>query len=218
MIFLIIGDGANCEDDFNELLISIKCMSDERLVVEEDLEEDLEHVMKHKTDLDDFSKIKIPANSYEEINLLENNGTSYVAGYFAFKLLKKHDCEECRNDFKNHTDTSSNTLYARLRQFQGIQTGGIFVPSDHWVNYIKQLEELLMPNFYQLMYEKNVLYKIFNILKDVETNFIKCKNFPKFYFLKLFIRIRLYYIILFANRTLKNKSKNQKYLKITNQI
>lgn len=191
-------------------------MSDGRLAVEEDLE----CVEKPKTDLDDFAKIQISANSHEEINLLENNGTSYVAGYFAFKLLKKHDCEECRNDFKNHIiiNTSSNNLYARLRQFQGIKTGGIFVPSDHWIQYIKELEELLMQNVYKLMYEKNVLYKIFNILKDVNTSFMKCKNFPKFYFLKLFIRIRLYYIILFANRTLKNKSKNQKYLKITNQI
>lgn len=214
MILLTIGDGANCEDDFNELLLSIKCMSDERIVVEEDLE----CVKKPKTDLDDFAKIQIPANIYEEINLLENNGTCFVAGYFAFKLLKKHDCEECRNDFKNLTNTSSDTMYANLRQFQGIKTGGIFVPSDHWVQYIKKLEEGLMQNVYKFMYEKNVLYKIFNILKDIDSSFMKCQNFPKIYFLKLFIRIRLYYIILFANRNLKTKGKNQKYLKITNQI
>lgn len=184
------------------------------------MEEEQPHEPEKKhydRDMDEFTQIKISDNLETGIDLLENNGTTYVAGYFAFKLFKKHDCEECRQDLKNHGIVTPSNIYSRLRQFQEIKNGGLFLPSDHWIKYIKDLEDLLIKNLYTLMYEKNVLYKIFCILKEVQIDF-KCEHFPKIYFLKLFIRIRLYYIILFANRSLKTNSKNQKYLKITNQI
>lgn len=41
-----------------------------------------------------------------------------------------------------------------------------------------------------------------------------CSDFPKIYLLKLFIRVRIYYILKFVNRDFKNKKEGTRKITI----
>lgn len=88
-----------------------------------------------------------------------------------------------------------------------------------WTEYITQLEKVLMEHI-ELMYKPGVIFNLYKLLIKIDISFL-CSSFPKGYFVKLFIRIRIYYIVLFINRTLNSKDKkarNNKLLKLTNEI
>jgi hypothetical protein len=53
-------------------------------------------------------------------------------------------------------------------------------------------------------------------LQSVPVAFKFCQEFPKDYMLKLFLRMRIYYTIIFENRKLASpsKKKSKKYIKV----
>lgn len=53
-------------------------------------------------------------------------------------------------------------------------------------------------------------------MEKVDPSINLCDNFPKQHFLKLFIRIRIYYILMFFNQQIKNKIKNLKIINLKN--
>lgn len=207
------GDGGNCEDDFSELLLNIKSMEP---VVGEYIEE----IQETKTGSDrlEFNSIQMTSNEFQDIDLITQNGLNYVSGYFAQKILKKHNCAICREDFlkPKNCNEDLNEVYINMRQFDDTKAS-LVVPKTNWTDFIKELENLLINNI-ELMYNPLVIFNLYQILIKTEFNCL-CTSFPKGYFVKLFIRIRIYYIVLFINRTLKDKkAKNIKLLKLSNEI
>lgn len=213
--------GENCETDFDELLLNMKNISKSAELV---IECDEEETKKCKAEplIDELKSINIVANDYDDLDLINKNGFVYVSGYFGKKILKFHEkCDSCIYDIMDKEETQCGDVtrfYLMSREFNELGNGnGLIKPSQNWVSYLQQLEELFLSLFDTYMYERNVLMRILKELINVEL-FIKCKSFPKLMFLKMFIRIRIYYICKFVNQGIKSKEKNLKLLILTNEI
>lgn len=100
--------------------------------------------------------------------------------------------------------------------------GKLMMPAKSFVEYISSLEQILMQNIRSVAIGK-IGSHLFNLLQIVPFQH-PCPNFPLEYLLKLFIRMRTFYIIKYANRnfrmeTLKNKRTNRnKKLEILKHI
>lgn len=214
------GAGGNCEEDFDELLVNIKEMGDDTASNMDMIEEvDDEYDEDKETIQNELNEMKMSVNDYNEVDLIKHNGLSYVAGYFAMKILLKHKCSYCtsqiRSDFNQNDETQH---YLNVRQYEGLSSEqGLIPPSADWVKYISELEEIFHENFLTNMQKPRVLLTI--LMKMInKPAFTNCKTFPKLYFLKFFIRVRIYFTLKFINQSLHSNQKNIKLLIPTNQI
>ena len=82
------------------------------------------------------------------------------------------------------------------------------------INYVIKLEDAFVHNFTNI----DMLQGIGNHLMEIlmaERFDIPCNDFPKVFLLRLFIRMRIYYTLKYANRKLaSSKRKNRKYIKV----
>jgi len=88
--------------------------------------------------------------------------------------------------------------------------GNLYSSSAVFVHYIKELHTKFFEN---IITQTNIVQKFMQILSTIQ--FFHPCDFPNIYFLKLFIKIRLYFIICyymlkFINRNLKTKKRNNK--------
>jgi len=70
--------------------------------------------------------------------------------------------------------------------------GNLYIRSAVFVNYIKELHTKFFENI-NIITETNTVQKFMQILFTIHF-FHPCCDFPNIYLLKLFIRIRLYYM------------------------
>lgn len=89
------------------------------------------------------------------------------------------------------------------------------MPDKSFVEFISSLEEILMKNMKSIAVGK-IGDQLFNLLRGVSFQH-PCPNFPLDYLLKLFIRMRTFYIVKYANRNfrmdalnIKRSNKNRK--------
>lgn len=131
------------------------------------------------------------------------------------KCLEKHKCQTCTEHLFNLELDSSSKLFCYFKAYESETKlfGGLLVPEDVFVKYITLRECKFVIEL------PNVLKKfgIGKYLMGKLTQFSvpQCSGFPSDYVLKLFIRMRLYYALKFANREFYSAGrKNRKYFKI----
>lgn len=86
--------------------------------------------------------------------------------------------------------------------------GSLYVPSAVFINYITELHTKFFENI-NIITQTNVMQKFMQILSTIQFSH-PCCDFPNIYLLKLFIRMRLYYILKFINRDMKTKKKSNR--------
>lgn len=219
-----VGGGANCEDDFNQLLLNINEMGtfDKLLKANDEDVNGLDDDEPEKHDVkfnNELKSIKISTTDFNDLNLIAFNGIQYVSGYFAKKIISKHACKICEEGISSHIDSEdSSHTYLEKKLYEDLGEGkGLICPSKNWTEYITKIEDIYMEHFQQNMHKPNILKTILKKLLEV-TFESKCSKFPTIYFLKLFIRTRIYFTLIFINQKLKSNEKNIKLLKLTNEI
>ena len=84
--------------------------------------------------------------------------------------------------------------------------GGLLAPAAPYLQYIIKLEDLFVKDF-SMFTKRNAIGKtILTKLQSVPVPFTHCSEFPLQYLLKLFLRMRIYYTIKFANQEQKNRN------------
>lgn len=87
--------------------------------------------------------------------------------------------------------------------------GKLRVPGTDFINFVKAMEATLMENINSCItghIRQEIMGKLKNILFTAP-----CPDFPVEYVQELFFRMRLYYIVKYANRNLPStRRKNQK--------
>ncbi len=154
-----------------------------------------------------------------EENVLKSNAITYVAGYLLKKCFQQRECEVCSKALldKNEPD-SPDKLFCYFKAYDNKKGpyGGLTVPASNFVKYLYNIEEQLMKEFPNHMIKSGVGKHLVKILPRFHIN--ACKHFPSEYLCKLFVRMRIHYILKLGNRELsqvKNGKKNRKYFKIT---
>ncbi|KAI4470153.1 sodium-coupled monocarboxylate transporter [Holotrichia oblita] len=168
---------------------------------------------------------KITNVDFRRNDLPTKNMEHYIAGYLIKKCLLKHVCNECESFSKATTNLSSSVLFCHFKgdtDKYGESSGAfgkLKMPDISFLDYVSDMEKALMKNV-QSVIKGKVSQGLYKELKTIE--FIHpCREFPKEYMLRLFIRMRIYYIVKYMNRrlnvgnTLKDKVYEwQKYLLI----
>lgn len=154
----------------------------------------------------------------EEKNLINKNAITYVTGYLAKKCLQKHQCEICNKALINNVLDSPDKLFTYFKSFEetGEPFGKLTAPANNLVKYVTTVDAKLTETFPNIM-------TIDGIVKHLVSNLPKfhlqeCTEFPSDYLLKLFVKMRIHYILKFGNRELSRRNgnkKNRKYFKVT---
>lgn len=82
------------------------------------------------------------------------------------------------------------------------------MPAKSFVEFVSSLEEVLMKNIKSVATGK-IGSQLFNLLRGVPFQH-PCPDFPLDYLLKLFIRMRTFYIVKYANRNFRMDALNIK--------
>lgn len=182
---------------------------DSMLIFDEYNNDELEIIESEFENKSSLSFVNLPVD-YKDIDIIEKNGFNYVCGYFLKKMLLRHkDCAVCQENLVVLSSSCPADMYLNLRNFEDAYSG-LTIPSNKFVQYMRTLETQLLANMTKYMYFKNVVANLTDILIINEFP-SPCENVNAFEFVQTFVRIRIYYILMFFNRQLKNKDvKNLK--------
>ena len=92
--------------------------------------------------------------------------------------------------------------------------GGLLALAAPYLQYIKNLEDLFVKDFTMFTKHNAIGETILSKLQDVPVPFTHCTEFPLQYLLKLFLRMRIYYTIKFANREFSARKRNKEKSKL----
>lgn len=192
----------NCKDDLDELLIRLD--PNQKISVEK--EADDENVVQ---------AISLPDYSYRQEDMVFQNPFKYVCGYLLRKALNVHHCQTCVNFSKECEDLDTSQLLTYFKAYDNKKSmyGGLRTPSEQFINFIYNLEKQFVSHFDDICITTGISHSFLKIFKTIPLNH-PCSDFPLLYILKLFIRLRIFYTIKYANRDLKNKKQDKKNRKI----
>ena len=166
--------------------------------------------------------LEIGATDYSDKNVgdgIKANATCYVAGYLLMKCLKRHACQMCKDKLVSNTFDDSRKLFCFFKAYESDKSafGGLHAPSMSFFEFITKMEDVFVANFSVFSKSSYVGKHLLAKLENVAVSFQMCENFPIDYLRKLFLRMRIYYCLKFANRDFaspKSKRKNRKYIKV----
>ena len=151
-----------------------------------------------------------------ESNVTGINAITYVAGYLLKKCLLKHQCSVCKDHLTTDELNDESQLFCWFKAYPSSNKpfGGLLCPSSFFVSYICKLEDKFVAEFSKRFHKPGIGNSLLQHLEKF--TFTECKEFPSVYLLKIFIRMRIHYMLKFGNRELKSENrKNRKYFKVT---
>ena len=124
-----------------------------------------------------------------------------MSGYLLKRLNPWHNCNTCKIIL--HAEQGylkRNEYYTKLKAYKS--TSGLYNASQSFHYYVTKLEKQLINIFDQKSHCENIAQIIASELKSIPVP-TKCPNFPLQKFLKFFCRLRIYYLLKFANNSHK---------------
>ena len=167
--------------------------------------------------------LDIGATDYSDKNvgdgLIESNATCYGAGYLLMKCLKQHTCQTCKEKLTSNTLDDNRKMFCFFKAYDADKTvfGGLHAPSISFLDFVTRMEDAFVANFSIFSKSMCIGKHLLTKLENVAVSFEKCEDFPLDYLRKLFLRMRIYYCLKFANRDFsatKSKRKDRKYIKV----
>lgn len=162
--------------------------------------------------------LDIPTHDYHTMDLPKENTFKYVCGYLVKKCTEVHSCDTCINYINENKAVLDDPtlLYSSFRAYETETNlfGKLNIPSNNFCFYIYKLEEIFVKNFESNCFRKGIGGYLFQLAQNV-TFESPCPNFPKIFFIKLFLRMRIYYTLSQHNKACRGISrKNRKLLNI----
>ena len=163
--------------------------------------------------------LSIGPTDYREPNvstsIIQANAIAYVSGYLLNKCFKIHSCAKCNEALTSANLEDNRKLLCLFKSYSQEGFGGLNVPSSCYLEYIMHLEDHFVKHCTVTTKLQKVGESILKILKSTPVPFQSCPEFPLEFLLKLFLRMRIYYSIKFANREFSSNKKSRKYIKVT---
>ena len=207
--FLNTSSG-NCAEDFDDLLGQCTEKPNVPIVVATPSQPQMPQTLD------------IGPTDYRELNVSSNlmraNAIAYVSGYLLQKCFKQHCCQTCTTALVSSELDDERKLFCYFKAYESDKGtfGALHAPTIPCLEYVTQLEDLFISSFSVYTKSSCIGKTILAKLKSSPVAFKTCPDFPLDYLLKLFLRMRIYYSLKFANRDfISTKKKDRKYIKIT---
>ena len=187
----------NCEDDLGVLLSQLK---------------ETKNVYESTAKITNSSQaITLPDYDYRNENITTQNAFAYVCGYLINKALQKHSCDICVNFSKESQTVDKTNLFLKFKAYDDNKGafGSLKSPSEEFVHYIYRLEQIFLSLFDDVSCSEGISNYFFSEMSKI-TFVHPCTEFPKIYLIKLFVRLRIFYTLKYANRDLKSTKKTDK--------
>lgn len=163
--------------------------------------------------------VDIDNYDYRNMPVTEENVFIYICGYLLRRVFVKHYCDVCALLTQKDCDVELLNLYSYFKAYQSTDKdnfGSLYVPSTLFISYIKQLHIKFYENVSNFIAKPNVKNFV-GVLSTVE--FLHtCPNFPQNYLIKLFVRVRIYYILKFIHRRFRNPNEHNRKISILSHI
>lgn len=191
----------NCADDLSQLLTKIE--NDKSDILDESLIENVPPA------------ISLPDYDYRVENMPTQNAFFYVCGYLLKKCLGIHSCSTCVDFSQKTKSLDDKTIFAKFKAYDQCKGnfGGLRSPGETFLYFIYHLEKIFTPNFDQVCTKSGISHFYFEKMKHIVFPH-PCCDFPTTYVIKLFIRLKIFYTIKFANQDIacskKGDRKNRK--------
>jgi hypothetical protein len=148
---------------------------------------------------------------------MSSNAITDVAGCLLKKCFEQHKCNVCWTALTNNELDSSDQLFCHFKAYNENKGpfGSLVVPTTSFVQYITNIEQEFIGEFSNSMTTSGVGKHIADVLPEFTGS--NCAEFPGNYLVRLFVRMRIYYVVKFKTRELAQKKgdkKNRKYFKI----
>ena len=185
---LLNSSTGNCAEDLDSLLSQFSSNSNNAVLVHPPTQP---------------QTLNIGATDYREqdvsSSIVQENAVTYVAGYLLKKCFDIHQCSRCKEILASTNLDSSNKLLCYFKNYKEENSSGLQMPSQCFLDYILRLEDRFVNNFSVYTKSTKVGDDLLKIFQSTPVNFQQCRAFPMEYMLKLFLRMRIYYTIKFAN-------------------
>lgn len=212
--FLQVINRGNCEDPLKafsetnlhhsqmvESVSSLECVQSLSSTL-------LEDEMKSETSTLPFIEVNFNIN---ESNFLRVNAFDYFCGWLYLKSYNNHNCQISLPYFGDSL-LDEAFRFSLEKQFDNCH---LVKPPVAFINFVDRLEVRFRDLFNQKCQAIGLRTSIFRELEHIEM-YQCCDNFNFPFFLNLYIRSRIYYILKFYNRDLKDPHLNLKILEISN--
>ncbi|XP_060533864.1 uncharacterized protein LOC132706519 isoform X2 [Cylas formicarius] len=183
------ADGAGYVDDINEVLLKTPELLEKCKSVRAELKS---------------KPLKVFTSDYRNISCGDGNTLVCVTEYLLKKSLFQHTCDVCLNYIERCS--SQNEAMWFFQACGSNECGSLNAPA---VDFIVKLENIFVENFNTLACQNHIGRKLMDLFKNVPFAH-PCENFPFEYFVALYIRIRIYFTIKFANRDVKEQRKEKR--------
>lgn len=195
----------NCAKDFDNLLAKII-----------DLEDESEVIIPVHTNI-----LAIHESDYKNGDMLAQNSFKYVCSYLLKKAFEKHSCEICEQ-LTNGTELNMDKLLIQFKAYEdGSTNGALTAPREFFLQFVYKLERIFVANFEKYSIKDKVGLCYFNDIKEMQFQH-ECSQFPIEYIKKLFLRLRIFYALKFANCDLNSKeakkSKSKRKIKVLSYL
>jgi hypothetical protein len=193
------ADSMNCEEDMAKMLSSM---------------DNLPRQPATETRSSCGQSFQVEHCDYHKQTLPEQNAFKYVCGYLLNKSLLKHSCDVCKQFAKNDAALDSSNLFLHFKAYSTDDNlfGNLKTAPEMFYGYVYTLETRFFENIEQYLIKRGVGHSMYNLLKSVSCFNHPCTHFPMDYLLKLFIRLRIFYILKFSNRQFKTATKKNRKL------
>ena len=151
--------------------------------------------------------------SSEEMLVLQNNAFIYISGYFYKKLSQMHIYEVPMTYFNDNDPVPDDYSFTYSKQFHDCQ---LVKPPQGSVDYYKALESKFIDLFNKNCHRHGLRQILFDELFQ-ERPFLCCSKVKHEDVLNLYIRIRIYFIIKYFNRRIKEPNFKHKLLCVSHQ-
>lgn len=208
--YVMSSDGSNCADDFDTFFAKMTEFSENAA----NTSGEREHIFDSTTpDVLFIGKV-----DYYNLTLPEENGFRYVCGYLLKKCFKIHSCPTCKMYAYSNLFYTQETMYITHKSFGDPSEvdSGLCNPPQQFIDYIRNLESEIQTNMQKYSLLKGVGFRF---KQDIDAISFQhpCELFPVTYLKKLFIRMRIFYILKFTNRKFKSLlSKDRKLFIVKN--
>lgn len=196
-------DDMNCIEDFDSVITELSDLSSASIasqLISSDIPNDSLHI-----DSTDYQKLSLP----------EQNAFQYICGYLVNKCQKIHSCLLCEKFSTENGKLDQSHLFIHFKNFRHDKSmfGSLKTPHESFYHFVYKLEQLFLENINSCLL-KNPAMTLYRIFQSVPYNEHPCPSFPVQYLLKLFIRLRIYYLLKNNNSAFRTTTRKNRKISI----
>ena len=209
--------GANCKEDMDSFLLKLSGVS--KSVSFSDTRPVNSVVAAPVSDL--LMVAVVPSS----LTLDERGIIVYLAGYLGTKTVKKYGCHDCELIWRQPSDEAVGPEFTFFnnKQYDGLQTGGLFRPSDVLVSFVTALEMVFREHVTNTVHNPNIRLRYVESVEKRQDIVLavcgdtRCHKSHMYIMLHLYFTVRIHHLLKEHSRSLQmpGVKRNRKLMKLT---